>query len=73
MVTRAFRDNDRAWPHAQLLAAGVFTFFTGTAGDKDWPLTDCVSFVVMEDGAFKTRLTGDKHFEQAGFRAVVLK
>ncbi len=35
--------------------------------DKDWSLTDCISFVVMEDHGLHEALTGDKHFEQAGF------
>jgi predicted nucleic acid-binding protein len=39
--------------------------------DKDWSLTDCVSFVVMEDEGIKAALTGDKHFEQAGFVALL--
>lgn len=39
--------------------------------DKDWPLTDCISFVVMEDEGIRDALTGDKHFEQAGFNALL--
>lgn len=35
--------------------------------DKDWSLTDCISFVVMEDESIHEALTGDRHFEQAGF------
>ncbi|HYG76295.1 MAG TPA: hypothetical protein VEK08_14920 [Planctomycetota bacterium] len=36
--------------------------------DKDWSLTDCISFVVMEDHSITDALTGDHHFTQAGFR-----
>jgi len=39
--------------------------------DKDWPLTDCISFVVMEDENIREALTGDRHFEQAGFKALL--
>jgi predicted nucleic acid-binding protein len=39
--------------------------------DKEWSLTDCISFVAMEDGQIKDALTGDRHFEQAGFRALL--
>jgi hypothetical protein len=35
--------------------------------DKEWGLTDCISFVVMADANIKVALTGDHHFEQAGF------
>jgi uncharacterized protein len=39
--------------------------------DKDWSLTDCISFVVMKERKIKDALTGDRHFEQAGFRALL--
>lgn len=39
--------------------------------DKAWSLTDCISFVVMEDRRLSEALTGDRHFEQAGFVALL--
>jgi predicted nucleic acid-binding protein len=39
--------------------------------DKEWSLTDCVSFVVMEREGIRDALTGDKHFEQAGFNVLL--
>ena len=42
-----------------------------TRPDKEWSLTDCISFVVMEDEGISDALTGDKHFEQAGFNALL--
>ena len=39
--------------------------------DKDWSLTDCISFVVMKDRGITEALTGDHHFEQAGFVALL--
>lgn len=39
--------------------------------DKDWSLTDCISFVAMADEQINEALTGDRHFEQAGFRALL--
>lgn len=40
--------------------------------DKEWSLTDCISFVVMRDEKIADALTGDHHFEQAGFRALLI-
>jgi len=39
--------------------------------DKGWSLTDCISFVTMKDRSINDALTGDHHFEQAGFRALL--
>ncbi|CAN5574666.1 PIN domain-containing protein [soil metagenome] len=41
--------------------------------DKDWGLTDCISFVVMENHDLSDVLTTDNHFRQAGFRALLLE
>ncbi len=40
--------------------------------DKDWGITDCISFVVMRDRGLTDALTADVHFQQAGFRAMLL-
>ena len=39
--------------------------------DKEWSLTDCISFVAMADEGLTEALTGDRHFEQAGFAALL--
>jgi predicted nucleic acid-binding protein len=41
--------------------------------DKGWGLTDCASFVVMRERGLLDALTGDDHFRQAGFRALMLE
>lgn len=41
--------------------------------DKEWGLTDCVSFVVMQDYGITDVLTTDEHFKQAGFRALLIE
>ena len=39
--------------------------------DKTWGLVDCVSFVVMRETGITDALTNDKHFQQAGFNALM--
>lgn len=38
-----------------------------TADDKEWGLTDCISFAVMRDRGIQLAATGDHHVRQAGF------
>jgi hypothetical protein len=44
-----------------------------TRRDKSWSLTDCLSFRVMQERKLTDALTADHHFEQAGFRALLLE
>lgn len=39
--------------------------------DKEWGLTDCASFLIMEERGLSEALTHDHHFEQAGFTALL--
>jgi predicted nucleic acid-binding protein len=39
--------------------------------DKEWSLTDCISFVVMQRRGITRALAYDHHFEQAGFEALL--
>lgn len=45
--------------------------FYNARPDKEWSLTDCISFVVMTQLGITEALTGDHHFEQAGFVAIL--
>jgi hypothetical protein len=53
-----------------LLERGVKLF--SQRPDKDWSLTDCISFVVMQDHSIQEALTTDHHFEQAGFLPLLM-
>jgi hypothetical protein len=39
--------------------------------DKAWSLTDCISFVVMQERTIHDALTRDRHFIQAGYQALL--
>jgi predicted nucleic acid-binding protein len=40
--------------------------------DKDWSLTDCASFEIMESEGIYEALTSDRHFAQAGFSVLLV-
>ncbi len=52
-----------------LMARGAELYDTRL--DKPWSLTDCISFVIMREHAIQDALTADRHFEQAGFTALL--
>ena len=56
-------------PSQELWRAGIDLF--RDRPDKEWSLTDCISFVVMERQGLTEALTGDHHFEQAGYIALL--
>lgn len=39
--------------------------------DKTWQMTDCISISIMRRHHLRDALTGDAHFEQAGFKALL--
>lgn len=54
---------------SELFRAGIALY--AQRSDEDWSLTDCISFVVREQRGIREALTGDRHFEQAGFVALL--
>ena len=57
-------------PLSEDLCARAFKLYQERP-DKEWGLTDCVSFVVMQQHGIADALTTDEHFQQAGFRALL--
>ena len=57
-------------PSAELMDRGVALY--ADRADKHWSLTDCISFIVMEDRGIRDALTGDHHFRQGGFNALLV-
>jgi uncharacterized protein len=39
--------------------------------DKSWSLTDCSSFLIIEEERLASALTHDRHFAQAGFQTLL--
>lgn len=56
-------------PSRELFEAGIDLY--SRHSDKAWTLTDCISFVAMKEERISEVLTGDPHFEQAGFKALL--
>ena len=65
-------DGLRQLPAVRIITASQELFDDGLAlyrnrPDKEWSLTDCTSFVVMQRERITQAFTSDRHFEQAGF------
>jgi len=63
-------------PRVKIIPADTYLFQRGVdlfekRPDKKWSLTDCISFVAMQDEGIRDALTGDHDFEQAGFTALL--
>jgi uncharacterized protein len=56
-------------PTDELFEAGCDLY--SQRSDKSWSLTDCISFKVMQQQGLTEALTADRHFEQAGFTALL--
>ena len=70
-VVRTLRENDAVeiiHVTKEILERAIALY--ETRDDKEWGLTDCISFRVMTERKVSDCLTADHHFEQAGFQAV---
>jgi len=66
----------RSDPNIEVISASCGLFEAGLQlhaqrPDKEWSLTDCISFVVMQRRGITRALAYDHHFEQAGFEALL--
>jgi uncharacterized protein len=57
-------------PLSPEMLKGAYPLYKERA-DKEWGLTDCVSFVVMGERGIGEVLTADEHFRQAGFQPLL--
>ena len=69
-------DSLRADPNVEIIPLSEDLYTRGLRlfrerPDKEWGLTDCISFVVMQDRGMMEALTPDEHFMEAGFRALM--
>lgn len=67
----------RTDPDIEVVPVGATLFDRAVAlyssrTDKEWGLTDCISFVVMQERNLTHALTTDRDFEQAGFQNALL-
>lgn len=69
-------ENLRSAEDIEIVPASADLFNKGLAlftsrPDKEWSLTDCTSFALMQERGLTDALTADHHFEQAGFVALL--
>jgi predicted nucleic acid-binding protein len=79
------KSRDRFVPFVNQVLADPQTVFVAASGalfreglklyasrsDQTWSMVDCISIVVMKQRRLKEALTADRHFLQAGFRALL--
>jgi predicted nucleic acid-binding protein len=63
-------------PKVMIVPASTDRFHDGVAlyrrrRDKRWSVTDCISFIIMDQMGLAEALTADRHFEQAGFTTLL--
>ena len=72
LIDRILRDpNVHVVPQLPEQFEEALLLLRARALDKEWSITDCASFLVMERFNIWEALTNDHHFEQAGFTAML--
>jgi len=76
-VFRAFLERFVKSPRVRIVEVDRHVFdravtLRDARGDKGWGLTDTISFVKMSELGIEEALAADRHFVQAGFRALLL-
>jgi predicted nucleic acid-binding protein len=62
--------NSRVLPQTSLQFQDALGLYEQSS-DKQWSLTDCASFLIMRELKITDALAHDRHFEQAGFVALL--
>lgn len=57
------------WGHEALFQQALVLFTQHQ--DKNWSLTDCLSFIIMKENNLHIAYSSDHHFEQAGFQHIL--
>jgi predicted nucleic acid-binding protein len=68
-ILQSSADVEIVLPSSELFQEGLERY--RERPDKNWSLTDCISFLVMEQRGITDALTADHHFQQAGFSALL--
>ena len=71
-------DGLRADPNVEIMPINSWLFETAYRlfrehPDKEWSLTDCASFVIMQERRISQALAADEHFKQAGLIPLLLQ
>jgi len=77
MATCVLVDRIRSNPNAETVPMTSSAFRQAlelyrSRADKTWGLTDCTSFLIMEQKGVTDALSADRDFQQAGFKALLL-
>ena len=64
------RLDTRVFPQTSELFGRAFDHYRARP-DKSWGLVDCASFIIMDEQGITEALTHDRHFQQAGYKALL--